>query len=204
MNQQINLFHPMFRKEHKLLSFDVLWQTTLIVILALGSVYGYGVWSGVRLQKAASGLQQLKAEKLLILERLQQESLSRPVALRPADVVQDLRNELAAKKRLIEAVSAMDYSHRHGFSQYLEAFSKKVRPGMWLTGFSVNGDGNGLELRGGAQDPRMIPEFVQSLGDIPVLAHMQFRLLQIDRERDGGRWVEFVMNTNVEISRGME
>ncbi len=204
INQQINLYQPIFRRERKLLSFDALLQIILIAIVSLALVYEYGVWSGYRLQQTAASLRNLKTEKLLLLERLQHEQ-ARPQDALPADrVLAELQQEYAARKQLLESMSNIGQLHSHGFSEYLEAFSKKTLPGMWLTGFSASGDGRDLELRGGARDPHTIPEFVQSFADVPVLTTMKFRMLQIERVDAGKQWVDFILSTDTEVSRGME
>ena len=56
MNQQINLFQPIFRKERKVLSFEALIQISGIMIVALAALYGYGSWNNIGLAKEISGL----------------------------------------------------------------------------------------------------------------------------------------------------
>ncbi len=193
--QQINLFQPMFRREKKMFTFAALRQVSLILVLAFLAVSIYGVASNYRLGGRIAAQQRAQAEKQAALSAVEIKQVGHDEALSAEEELSMVRNEYQARQALAQLMGAQDRLHVYGFSAYLAAFSQKMLPGMWLTRFSVSGDGSGLELRGGTMEPALLPEFVQSLHDVPALAEMQFRLLQMEREDSGSRWLEFVLNT---------
>lgn len=195
VNQQVNLYQPVFRREHKLLSFDTLLQIYLICIIAFGVVFAYGLWTNHNMHQSVNSLRTLQQDKLALLDEVNKQILEQKQSGASATELDQLQQELLARQYLTEALEMRKKAFTLGFSQYLEIFSRKMLSGMWLTGFSVAGGGEGLELQGGSLDPKLIPQFVEGLADVNALANVEFNLLEIERESPNRKWVEFILNT---------
>ena len=71
-------------------------------------------------------------------------------------------------------------------------------PGMWLTGFQVVDGGQGMQVRGGALQPQLVPRFIETLSEEERLQGMVFSLFQIVRNEPSENWVEFILDTQDE------
>ena len=100
MNQQINLFQPIFRKERKILSFDAMLQVSVIAVLALAAISGYSGWQTQGLEKDIATLQIQHGQRIAQLEVITRES----VKLQSEDQTQKeitlLEQELEAERHI--------------------------------------------------------------------------------------------------------
>lgn len=195
MNQQINLFQPIFRKERKLLSFDAFIQISGIVIVALAALYGYGAWSNNGATKEISGLKKQHDERITMLERISREAGKRASGNELEKEVQRLEAELAAERYIVSLLSEGELGKGLGFSEYLEIFSRRVVQGMWISKFSVFDGGQHMLIKGGTLSAELLPLFLQGLSDEPSLAGMEFTVLQMAREDTNRAWIEFVLSS---------
>jgi Tfp pilus assembly protein PilN len=199
ITQQVNLFQPIFRKERKLLSFRVLLQASGTVVLALLLMYGWGVR---QTQVMRADLAQLQGQMSQHTRQLA--ALGTQVAQATKDGGQQqelarLEQELLARQKVVEALTRVRDSYTKGVSAYLESFARQAPSGMWLTGFTVRGGGEGLVIRGSALKPELVPAFVQRLSSEAALAGTHFGLLQMQREDGRQRQVDFTLYTGSEL-----
>ncbi len=205
MNQQINLFQPIFRKERKLLSFAAFIQISGIVIAALAALYGYGNWSSKGLSQEVRSLKKQHDERIQMLERVSQQVAGRSGGEALTDEIRRLEAELAAE-RYIVALLGKDRSGKNllgndrlgeamGFSGYLEIFSRRVVQGMWISKFSIFDGGEHMLIKGGALSAELLPLFLQGLSEEPTLSGLEFTVLQMAREESNRSWIEFVLSS---------
>lgn len=204
INQQVNLFQPIFRKERKLLSFRALLQGGAVVVLVFALFYGWG-WQKTQTMKGDVAqlqgqlerqTQQLAELNLRLSQRKLDTSLQQELAR--------LRQEAAARQEVVDALSHIHSAYTRGVSSYLEGFARQTPKNLWLTGFRVQGGGEGLVIQGSALKPDLVPLFLQQLSHEPSLAGTQFGLLQMQREEKRERWVEFTVYTGTEPPQGEE
>jgi hypothetical protein len=195
MNQQINLFQPIFRKERKVLSFEALVQISGIVIVALAALYGYGTWSNRGLSTEVSGLKKQHDERISMLERISREVSSRSDGNEVAQEIQRLESELAAERYIVSLLGNDKLGKALGFSEYLEIFSRRVVQGMWISKFSIFDGGEHMLIKGGALSADLLPLFLQGLSEEPSLAGLEFTVLQMAREESSRSWIEFVLSS---------
>lgn len=100
---------------------------------------------------------------------------------------------------LIDTLKSGAVGNTSGYSQYLRAFARQTVQGLWLTGFSIQGDAAYLSLSGGVLNPELLPAYVQRLGKEPVMQGKSFGSLQMQRNEDGGenspRYIEFSLQS---------
>jgi hypothetical protein len=204
INQQVNLFQPIFRKERKILSFHALLQGAAVVVVMLALLYGWG-WQ--KTQTMQGDVAQLQGQLDRQTEQLA--TLSLRVSQRKPDAslqqeLKHLRQEAAARQEVVDALSHIDGIYTQGVSGYLESFARQVPKNLWLTGFSVQSGGKGLVIRGSALRPALVPVFLEQLSTEPTLAGTRFGLLQIQREEKRRRWVDFTVYTGVEAPEALQ
>ena len=195
MNQQINLFQPIFRKERKVLSFEALIQISGIMIVALAALYGYGSWNNIGLAKEISGLKKQHDERITMLERVSREAASRTNNAEVEKEIQRLEAELAAERYIVSLLGEGQLSKGLGFSEYLEIFSRRVVQGMWISKFTVFDGGQHMLIKGGTLSADLLPQFLQGLSHEPSLTGMEFTVLQMAREESNRAWIDFVLSS---------
>jgi cell division protein FtsL len=198
INQQVNLFQPIFRKERKLLSFKVLLQACAAVVVVLALLF---VWSLQQTRQMDAELAQLKQQQSQYSTKLTKVSArlaSMKTDSEPQLALAKLEQELAARKKVVAKLRRVKDSYSKGVSAYLESFSRQAPRGVWLTGFTVQAGGEGLVIRGSSLQPSLIPTFLQQLSSEDALRGTEFGLLQIQREKPGARYVDFTVYTGDE------
>jgi len=198
INQQVNLFQPIFRKERKLLSFKVLTQTCAAVLIVFFIMYG---WSVQQTQQMETDLAQLKKRQTQFSTQLAEVSVrlaGMKTDTAPQLALASLEQELAAWQKVVTALTRVKNSYTHGISNYLESFSRQAPKGVWLTGFSVQAGGEGLVIRGRSLQAALVPIFLQQLSSESALSGTEFGLLQIQREKPDARFVDFTVYTGTE------
>lgn len=204
-NQQINLYHPIFRRQAKKFSAKAMVQATVVVLAGTAALYGYGWWQLGQLQA-----QLVAAEEDRLAAERQMERAGQGIAAVPYDAglvqeVRELEVRLSIDERMREALARDAFASRSGYSQYLAAFARQHTPGLWLTGIEIAGAGNSLSLTGRATQPERVPEYLQRLSSEPVLAGKRFEVFQIARPEvdeaakgDASRQVAFTIKTAAE------
>ena len=206
MQQQINLFQPIFRKERKILSFDALLQISGIVLVALALLYAYGSWHNGRISKELGGMKIQHDERIAMLERISREASRRSNQDRTGEEIARLQAELAAERYIVslliidkkgeEKTAKAKSREAAGFSQYLEIFSRRVVKGMSISQISVFDGGVHMLIKGKVSSADLLPEFLTGLGDEPLLNGLEFSVLRMSREESGKDWIEFMLSTN--------
>lgn len=194
MNQQINLFQPIFRKERKILSFVAMVQICLVVVAALLAIGGYGVWQSLTLKHQLVSLKQQQQQRLVQLNKATQEVAKLKNKDQSQTQIVRLERELEAERHILSVLDAKHLRGIKGFSSYFESFSRQVVQGMWLTGFDVENGGQAVQIRGSSTEPDLVPRFLQGLSKESQLRGIEFSVLQMLRVKDNLTWVDFVVS----------
>ena len=167
MSQQINLYNPLFlRREKHFSAVTILWSL-LAVAIALAAYGAYAVHA-VRVpeDRAKYYEQQLsykRSEMADTVARYSPEGRNKQLEAE----VRDLESRLASRQEFWRALNGFQLGTGNGFADYLEAFSRRAVPGVWLTGFSI-GSGD-LTIRGRVLQPELISVFLSALGQESVM-----------------------------------
>lgn len=203
MNQQINLFQPMFRKERKILSFNAVVQVCLIIMAALAAISAYSGWQARSLKHSLVALSAQHQQRLVQLENITRESSALQSKDTTQSEIQRLEQELNAERQILSQLDGKHLRHIKGFSSYFESFSRQIVNGMWLTGFDVAQGGQTVEIRGSSVEPELVPQFLQGLSNESQLSGTQFSVLQMLREDVNYQWIDFVLSTGVLKQQGI-
>lgn len=206
MSQQVNLYHPIFRKQEKKFSAQTMLQAGGLIMAGIVLMYVYA-WVQVgylRVQAGQIGDQYTQEVKHL------QEASSR-LAARKTDPqleqdAQRLEARIAAVQHIREIAKHDYFAGIDGYSKYFIAFSRQRLPGLWLTGFNITGAGEQLVLEGRTEIPELVPEYLQKLSAEKLLAGTTFEIFQMSRPQGVGvqnpndkgmaPYVDFVIKTS--------
>jgi len=199
MNQQINLFQPIFRKQRKILSFTALIQINVIFLVVLALIYLLGWWTLKQVNLEDSKLAEQHQTNIVRLSELTNKVADWKEKYHSEDKLGKLRAELAAYSYIAQLFGGEFNSSKVGFSVYFNAFSRQVIKGLWLTGFKVSDGGGAIKITGGALAPEMVPQFIGRLSAEPKLMGTSFGVLRLDRKEKNRQWVEFTLSSEEEI-----
>lgn len=185
--QQINLYHPIFRREKKLFSAETMLQIVAVLVVAILLVYAFDLWQTRSLIDALSNV-----------ERVQQESASRLVDAPHILRVRRLRAHIAAlrtRKQILIALQTLLTTSREtrgGDAPLLVHVGRSVVPGLWITEFTFDRTKNRLVLVGKSENPSLVPIFLDRVVRCPLLKGFAFQHLVVARPVQHGVYKGYV------------
>lgn len=178
MNQDINFLNALPKEPQYFTARWIGWLLLLVgAILAMISfsqlLYQFHLTQEV---KDARKKQQ-RMEKILQSFIAQYPLLAhdKPLLEQINDYEKALRTKQTRFKELTHATL------RKPFSNYLNAFSKAVPEGLWLTTFNINQDINNISLRGYTLKPVAVSLFIHKLQQRPVFEEVFFDLFYMKK-----------------------
>lgn len=177
MPQQLNLYAPgLCQRRYR----DTFGQMLAVqaTIATLGLLAG-GVlhW----------GTQQARTETTALMQQTDQarETLKQSAAntadRQLADQVQRLRTQEAGLRRLQTLLDSGRAGRRQGYADHLEALARQAHPSVWLTGLTLQGADDSIELQGRMTDPALLTDYLHQLQTEPQFKGRPFAALNIRR-----------------------
>ena len=203
MQQQINLFQPVFRKERKIFSALTLSKIAGLVLLLLFTTYAYFQANLLQLQSAETRLRDQVADLKSQLERLEVESQS-PELETLNEQIESLTLELSSKQNIAQQFGSLLETGNQGFADRLEALTELSARGLWLTGVSIQNQGTDMILQGTALAPDLVPRYLERLPGKPALRPLQFRSVQLVRQIENPGQLDFLLRTDPALEFGTE
>lgn len=202
MMQQVNLYHPIFRRQQKKFSAVALLQATGIVVAGVVVLVGLNLWqiNALRVQLAHTEQEVTSAIRQLEQVRAQAASIPRELAVEnELRVLEQQLSALAAASQLSEQGSGL---RAQGYADHLLAFARQHLDGVWLRGVTIEGEQ--IALEGSAVDPEYVPRYLQRLAREPQFTGARFQTVKITRvESERGpkkpTTVEFIIESKPEV-----
>ena len=195
MNQQINLYQPMFRKQQVVFSA----RTTL------GTCAGFlgllAIWWALLDQSVDSLATQLQRQQALEqqlsqrLTELNSELADRQPDPVLVDEVERLRRRTETLESSREMVRRRIPAEPVAVSERLSALGRQHPDGLWLTGIEIADNGREISFRGRILNSPLLPEFLGRLGREPVFSGQSFRQLQLGQPDDSAPGLQFSIST---------
>ncbi len=198
MQQQINLYQPVFRKQHKVFSAVTLAQIVAAALVLLLAVLGHTRWTLAHMQHTAATLEQQH-------EHLQGQIATLEDALRTPDTqavdaeIQRLSSSIEQRKTQLAQFDQLVLPNQHGFSSHFRILAEQHVPGLWLNGVTVDAQGN-MEVRGATLDERLVPGYLQRLAGQPALSQTAFETVSMTRIDAGQPEIRFVLRNQKDES----
>ncbi len=191
MYQQINLYQPVFRRQHKIFSAVTLLQILAAVAVLLLGVYGYAqrnLWNMQHTSALMAQQYEQLAEKLSTLEAKKQVS---DTGTADSEIDQ-LHQAVAERQELLMRLEQLNVKARPGFGGFFETLARQTMPDLWLTGVLLKDDGE-IELRGVTLHPRLVPYYMQQLPDQPEFQSLKLGSAYLSRPESEKQEVVFVL-----------
>jgi hypothetical protein len=162
MSQQINLFNPAFRQQHKHFSAATMLQALGVLLAATFAFHALQAHQNQALERVSVENARLLTELRNQLVRLSQELAVRVSDRSVAEELARADERLQARRSLLTEVRTGAGGNAQGFSGYLAALGRRAMPGVWLTGIEM-GKSNDLVLRGRVLQSDLVPVYIKSL-----------------------------------------
>lgn len=200
MSQQVNLYHPIFRKQEKKFSALTMLQATLLVLAAIVLMYVFSVWQVRSLQSQAAQIEQQYRAVSDEFSDINQQLSARQLSPFYAAEITRLEGRIQAAQTIRELARHDYFFGGNGYSDFFIAFARQAVSGLWLTGFTVTGAGEQLALEGRTETPTLVPVFLQKLSAEKLLIGTEFDAFQITRPENADRkgfanYIDFSVRT---------
>lgn len=197
MNQQINLYQPMFRKQKVEFSAMTMLQVAIFFLLIFSGLY---VYQNNQLEPYKKQLVTIDKELVVLTSQLAalDASTKKDKSKLLETEVAKLTIELEKRERISSVLSSRSFGNSSGFSSYLEAFAKGHVQGTWLTSVNIKQGGASLGLKGKTLSSELVPVYIQKLAEEESLHGSSFNVMELARvEKDVGELeLNFSISTN--------
>ncbi len=181
MKQQINLFNKDFLKQKKIFTSAAMAQSLLLLLVATLGLAWYGNYNTARLEEQAE-----LGAALLAKKKVQQEQVMRDFAPKKSDpAIERMLNSAVAEqaivRQLIGALDGDNLGNTLGYSAVFAALARQSMDQLWLTGLTIDGAANHIDLQGKAMEAELIPTYISRLQKEAVLRGKEFGGLKLTR-----------------------
>lgn len=205
MSQQINLFNEGESKSGIKFSLQNMLQGMGAILLCAMLFYAYLAHQSSLL------VQQLEeANKGLLAEQNKLANLNADISRQHAGLtleqeIKKLSDELIAQREIINTLKSGVIGNTQGYSQYMLAYARQIVSGLWLTGFSIEGDATQMSISGAALTPELVPGFIMRLNHETVMRGKTFTALQmqlpkVEAAKTSAQYLEFTLQSVVAIA----
>lgn len=181
MNQQINLYQPMFRRQEKVFSALTMLQTISLFLVVLGIIYFYGQ---SQLKPLQDQVRKLSRDTASLQAQVNKYRKQVPPAGRSKlleNEIARLQRELEQRRQIRDILAHREIGNSIGFSRYMEALARQHVQGTWLTGVAIDNGGKSLSLHGKTLASELVPRYIQRLGSEQILAGISFNAMDLQR-----------------------
>ena len=194
INQQINLYLPELRPRRDLVTAS---RTVLVLSVLLGLALLMSIvqwWQTTLDQNRLVDVEQALQEQTARTERLENEVAARATdqaLVREMDT-RELRVQQASE--LYDFMQGTTLGNLVGYSQHLKDLSRASFTGLWLQEIRIVGNADRVMIRGVAQEPAMLPDFVGRLsGGNSAISTRRFNRLVSARDAKQQSLYEFTL-----------
>jgi len=195
VQQQINLYQPMFRKQKKVFSASSMLGVFVAALIVFGGVYGFASWNVYSLEQQSETMKQEHARELVRLEELSKRYPVRKKSKSVEQQLKDLQKERQAKQYLVNTLSDRSIGNSDGFSEFFVGIAKRRLPGMWLNRLELGQGGNVIGIYGSTVKPELVPQFLQELAAEDSFQGSNFRVFSMQRDSANVNKVNFSLRT---------
>jgi type IV pilus assembly PilN-like protein len=198
MNQQINLYQPMFRKQKVVFSAVTMLQVGFFFLLIFSGLYTYQLskLKPYKMQLLTIETELIQLNKQLAVLESSHKKKNKSKLLE--NEITKLSKELEQRERIYNVLSSRSFGNSSGFSSYLESFARGHVKGTWLTNVNISQGGAALGLKGKTLSSELVPVYIQNLAEEKNLRGSFFNVMELARiDKEGSESeISFLISTN--------
>lgn len=177
MEQQVNLYEPIFRAEKRLFSARAIAAGLGLLVVSLVALAGYAAYQTSRAEAVVAQLEKQERARLALMERASSTDGPGDLQAVEADVA-TLARQVDVRERVLRVIGPGTGATR-GFATRLDALARPSVEGLWLKRIVFDPAHGGLALEGATSDPQLVPAYLADLrGDVALAgaAITEFRM----------------------------
>jgi len=198
VQQQINLYQPMFRKQEKIFSARTMLLVFAITIAFFAAIYGYARWNVYSLVAESAKLGQQHDNEMKRLDDLARRYPVKQKNRETEAELASLQQERKTKQFLIKTLSGRSIGNDEGFSSYFEGVARQRPDGMWLRRFELEQGGEVIGIHGSSLRPELVPAFLQRLSAEATFEDNGFQIFRMQRDATNAAAVNFSLRSVAE------
>lgn len=179
MTRQINLFNSGLRAKREWLTGKSLLNGVGVMIVLLGLYGGVVRWQNQQLTDEANRVGAELSQQQGELARFNEEIAQRKVSKETEVTLQRAEAALQGRERVREALESGALGSSEGFSEFLRAFARQAREGLWMVGLQMAEGGRNITLEGRTVNPDQIPGYIRGLNSEPTLRGRSFEAMNV-------------------------
>lgn len=193
--QLINLYTEELRPTKEKLQAGLALAILALVLLLLAAAAGFVRYQNGQLTDQVESRQQQVERLEQSVDELTREAESRQPDPQVEAALERVNATLVRRQRLLAQVENLMSEETTGFSAPLAALARQVPDGLWLTRIRLNAQNGDVGLSGRAQAGRLVPSYLEALGEEPAFQGKTFGAFRLDRDEEG-RWIDFRVATD--------
>jgi Fimbrial assembly protein (PilN) len=187
MHQQVNLYEPIFRAEHRYFSARTIVVSLGVIAAGLAAITAFSWWRVTALERDLHQLES-QANSQSSLASLATATLAQGESLGVIETrVAALSKELDRRQQALRYLVSGKAGVRLGFSNRMAALARRHVDGLWLTGVTLTSMQGQLALSGIALNADLVPAYLESLAAEPALAGARLDQFEIVAPKDTDR-----------------
>ena len=203
MLQQVNLYEPIFREDHKLFSATAICAGLGVVAVGLAAITAFSWWRVQSLDRQLLAVhaqettqKRLTADADAIVD-LAQSHDTIEIHLKAMAVELGRRQQALRYLRGGDSVGSSDAVQAHrGFAGRMTALARQQLDGLWLTGATFVAGSGSFELTGAAVSADLVPIYLERLANEPAIAGTRLQSIEIRQpKKPDGAAIEFTVST---------
>ena len=184
MNQNINLYQPMFRRERKLFSAHTMGISIAILVAGLVLIQIVNQLGYNRLETRLTELEQEEQQALDRLERMREELPTPTESPALQQRVERTEQQRDLRRRALELLDAGEVGRSEGFSEHLAGVARQRIDPVWLTRIHLSEGGRHIHFEGRTLNPDRVPGWVRRLADEAAYEGVTFRHMRIEQDAE--------------------
>lgn len=179
MSQQINLYNKIQRKQKSAFSTQGMLRGQGVILLCALLFYAYTAYQTSGLKKRVEANSEYIAAEQTKLDGLSAQYSRQRSGLTLEQELKNAEAEVAAQREIINALKSGVIGNTKGYSAYMRAFARQLINGLWLTGFTIEGDAKQMSLSGAVLNPELVPGYILRLNNEKVMRGKTFTSLHM-------------------------
>lgn len=196
MSQEINLYQPALFENKVPFSSRFMARIVIAGLLILLTAGGINEWRVSALESRVENLQALETRALDRIGKYQRRYTPDPADPALSRQVERMREELQARRALLEMLSGEMPGKTQGFSSHIEGLAREDLSTVWLR--RIHLDDDNLLLEGSTTRAADVPLYLQRLTRQQDFAGREFEHLQLTRSEKAAGVIDFLLQTTQE------
>jgi hypothetical protein len=207
MLQQVNLYEPIFREDHKLFSATTIGVGLGIVAAGLMAITLFSWWRVQALDRQLHAVHVQQAEQKKYMAQanaiVDQAGSHETMEIHLQAMAVDLTRRQQALRYLRggDAGSSGPILANRGFVGRMTALAHQQLDGLWLTGATFVSGSDSFQLTGGALNADLVPIYLARLMNEPAIAGTKLQSIEIRQPKKPiGSEIEFTVSSSTSIA----